>query len=502
MLLRRNEAIENWSRFNEKLNGAETVGSSVHSTDGQKENQDTAAAFVLVRFCKSLNLQLPPWLLRSSGHRRRVNKKQNLGHDGSSSFIKQKNSQVKISVKVDDLEQHVAGVDSDNGIMAPQLCSKSQKRRRIAFSSNTRADWVKLQPLADILVDNGFDVDIFVTGMHMIKEYGSTFKDIVKNRKFGVFTRETWVPGDSEIQNATATMEATFQLLQQSDYDLLIVHGDRLEAKAAADAAHLFRCRLGHVEGGELTGGDDNKNRYAITAIADYHFPSSQDAANRLMSCGQKIGTIFPIGSPDLDVFLRPNTVCIDHVLQKYSIPFSDFGLAPFHPNSAESETSGEQAMNFYITLLASGRNFVVPRPNNDKGTEKVQEVLDSLPKNRFCIVPNFEFNDYVVLLKQAGCVAGNSSVVVTSAPAIGKPCLNIGTRQRGRAPPTDGLFNFSPNDREGILACLQENWGRSYPRNSHYGDGRAAERLLEALSSRPFWEVSQQKLLFNQKAF
>jgi UDP-N-acetylglucosamine 2-epimerase (hydrolysing) len=187
--------------------------------------------------------------------------------------------------------------------------------------------------------------------------------------------------------------------------------------------------------------------------------------------------------------------------MRKYGIPFMAFGIAPFHPNSAESETSGEQAMNFYTTLLASGRNFVVPRPNNDKGTEKVQEVLDALPKDRVCVVPNFEFNDYVVLLKQAGCVAGNSSVVVTSAPAIGKLCLNIGTRQQGRTPPTDGLFNFSPNDREGILKCLRENWGKTYATNNHYGDGCAAERFLEALSSRSFWEVSQQKLLFNQKA-
>ena len=376
-----------------------------------------------------------------------------------------------------------------------------KKKRRIAFCSNTRADWVKLQPMATILADNGFNVDIFVVGMHMVKEYGLTYLDIVKNRQFGVFPRTTWAPGDSEIDNATATMAATVELLQQFDYDLLIVHGDRLEAKAAADAAHLVGCRLAHVEGGDLTGGDDNKSRYAITAIADYHFPSSQAAAERLISCGQRIDTVFPIGSPDLDVFQRPSTTSIDHVLGKYKIPFKDFGIAPFHPNSAESESAGKQARDFYEALIASGRNFVIPRPNNDKGTESVQQVLDALPKNHFCVVPNFEFNDYVVLLKEAGCVAGNSSVVVTSAPAIGKLCLNIGSRQQGRTPPTDGLFNFSPNDRQGILDCLEANWGRTYRGNTRYGDGRAAERFLEALSSRAFWEVSQQKLLFNQKA-
>ncbi|KAH8805389.1 hypothetical protein F5884DRAFT_902407 [Xylogone sp. PMI_703] len=231
--------------------------------------------------------------------------------------------------------------------------------------------------VANILANRGFDVDIFITGMHMVKE-------------------KTWTPGDNEIRNATATMEATFQLLQRFNYDLLIMHDDRLEAKAAADAAHLFRCRLGHVEGGDLTGGDDNKNRYAITATQIVIFQAAR----------------MPLIA-----------------LSLYDIPFKEFRIASFHPSSPESETSGKQAESFYETLLASGRNLVVPRPNNGKGTEKVQEILDALPKDGVCVAPKFEFGDYVALLRAAGCVAGNSSVIVTSAPAIGKLCLNIGSR-------------------------------------------------------------------------
>lgn len=388
--------------------------------------------------------------------------------------------------------------------------SHSRSRKRIAFSSNTRADWVKLEPLADILAENGFQVDVFVIGMHMVEEYGHTYKEITKHGKFGVYTRKTWSPGQSELDNATQTMKATAQLLGQNDYDMLIVHGDRLEAKAAADAAHLVgRCRLAHVEGGDLTGGDDNKNRYAITAMADYHFPSSQDAARRLLACGQRFDTIFTIGSPDLDVFLRPSPLLlpgpgpglhVDNVRRKYNIPFADFGIAPFHPNSAESHAAGQQAADFYGALQASGRNFIIPRPNNDKGTADVQAVLDSLPQSRFCVVPNFEFHDYIVLVRAAGCVAGNSSLVVTSAPALGKLCLNIGNRQRGRTPPTHGLFNFSPHDARGILACLAQHWNATYPKNTYYGDGRAAVRFLDALSTNAFWNISQQKLLFDQK--
>ena len=375
-------------------------------------------------------------------------------------------------------------------------------KRRVAFSSNTRADWVKLRPLAEVLVENGFEVDVFVIGMHMVEDYGSTYLDIVRsNPKLCVLTRKTWSQGDSQIKNATATVQATYELLQQSSYDLLIVHGDRLEAKAAADAAHLYGCRLGHVEGGDLTGGDDNKNRFAITAVADYHFPSSQYAAERLLLTGQRAESIFTIGSPDLDVFFGESSVSLGEVMRKYNIPFADFGIAPFHPNSAESEAAGEQARHFYGSLVALGRNFIVPRPNNDRGTEAVQGVIDSLPRDRFYVAPNFELDDYIVLIRAAGCVIGNSSVVVTAAPAIGKLCLNIGNRQRGRAPPLDGLFHFDPEDRQGILDCLETYWNMTYENKDHNGDGHAAERFLAALTSERFWQISQQKLIFDQEA-
>jgi UDP-N-acetylglucosamine 2-epimerase (hydrolysing) len=336
----------------------------------------------------------------------------------------------------------------------------------------------------------------------MVEDYGSTYLDIVRsNPKLRVFTRKTWIQGDSQIKNAIATVQATYELLQQSNCDLLIVHGDRLEAKAAADAAHLYGCRLGHVEGGDLTGGDDNKNRFAMTAVADYHFPSSQSAAERLLLTGQRAESIFTIGSPDLDIFFGESSVSLEEVMRKYNIPFADFGIAHFHPNSAESEAAGEQAKQLYRCLVASRRNFIVPRPNNDRGTEAVQAVIDSLPRDRFCVAPNFELDDYIVLIRAAGCVIGNSSVVVTAAPAVGKLCLNIGNRQRGRAPSIDGLFHFDPEDCQGILGCLETYWDMTYENKDYNGDGHAAERFLGALTSERFWQISQQKLLFDQEA-
>ncbi|KAF2658381.1 UDP-Glycosyltransferase/glycogen phosphorylase [Lophiostoma macrostomum CBS 122681] len=220
---------------------------------------------------------------------------------------------------------------------------------------------------------------------------GLTYLDIVRcNPKLRVFTRKTWSKGDSQIRNATATAQATYELLQQSNCGLLIVHGDRLEAKAAADAAHLYGCRLGHVEGGDLTCGDDNKNRFAMTAVADYHFPSSQSAAERLLLAGQRPESIFTIGSPDLDIFFGESSVTLKEVMRKYNIPFADFGIAPFHPNSAESEAAGEQS-----------------KPNNDIDTEAVHAIIDSLPRDRFYVAPNFDLEDYIVLIRAAGCVIG-----------------------------------------------------------------------------------------------
>jgi UDP-N-acetylglucosamine 2-epimerase (hydrolysing) len=43
--------------------------------------------------------------------------------------------------------------------------------KKLLFVTGTRADFGKLEPLALLACDQGFDVTFWVTGMHMLERY-------------------------------------------------------------------------------------------------------------------------------------------------------------------------------------------------------------------------------------------------------------------------------------------------------------------------------------------
>ena len=50
--------------------------------------------------------------------------------------------------------------------------------KKLIFVTGTRADWGKLKSLVVKTRDDGFDVHVFITGMHNHKKYGNTYLDV------------------------------------------------------------------------------------------------------------------------------------------------------------------------------------------------------------------------------------------------------------------------------------------------------------------------------------
>ena len=50
--------------------------------------------------------------------------------------------------------------------------------RKIMFLTGTRADFGHQKPLIDKCIEEGYDVSIFVTGMHLDDKYGHTYDEI------------------------------------------------------------------------------------------------------------------------------------------------------------------------------------------------------------------------------------------------------------------------------------------------------------------------------------
>ncbi len=367
--------------------------------------------------------------------------------------------------------------------------------KKILFLTGTRADYGKLKSLMrSIECAEGFDLHIFVTGMHTLKKYGDTKTEIIKDgfKNLQIYMNQIEEePMDLILAN---TINGLSRYVKELSPDLLIVHGDRVEALAGAIVGSLNNIVVGHVEGGEVSGTIDDSLRHAITKLSHIHFVSNHDAQNRLIQMGEDSSRIFVIGSPDIDAIMKVSDLSIEQVKKRYDIGFNDYAIALFHPVTTEVDKMKQQATIFVEALIKSNQNYIVIYPNNDLGQSYIFDAYVQIKdKPKFKLFPSIRFEYFVELLKNSKFIIGNSSVGIHEAPVLGKPSINIGTRQNERFK-YDSILDVNYNVDE-IICAIEKLLGMSYFSSTNYfGNGNSAENFLTILKEDEVWLTKTQK--------
>mgnify|MGYP005846954903 CR=1 FL=1 len=366
-------------------------------------------------------------------------------------------------------------------------------RRSLLFVTGTRADFGKIEPLALAARDAGHNVSFFVTGMHMLPSYGLTKLEV--HRIPGVRVVEFLNQREQDSQDIVfaKTLLAFSDYIQVDTPDLVIVHGDRVEAMAVAFVCATNYVRCAHIEGGEVSGTIDEIFRHCNTKLAYCHLVSSEAARRRVANMGEADDAIHVIGSPELDTHARPSGVTLSEVRERYEISFSEYGIVIFHPVTSEADSMLHQAHHLFKALQMSSKKFVVIKPNNDPGSKSIQKVIEPLPKSQFRVLPSMRFAHFSELLRNASAIVGNSSTGVREAPFLGIPSLDVGTRQTRRTQ-SDSVHQIDATDQSGILKFLDRKWALRFSACKEFGQGQAADKFVTLLNSATFWNKTLQK--------
>lgn len=368
-------------------------------------------------------------------------------------------------------------------------------KKKIVFLSGTRADFGKLKSLIEILRKNEmFDVHIFVTGMHMDKKYGYTVREIEKCGYENIYKYINSSTESSMDLMIARTIEGFANYIHLIQPDLILVHGDRLEALAGATVGAFNNILVAHIEGGELSGTVDELIRHAVSKLSHTHFVANEEAKKRLQQMGEVADNIFVIGSPDMDAMKSDTLPDLKEVMTYYDIPFSSYGISMFHPVTTEVDNMDAYAESYVSALENSECNYIVIYPNNDNGSSFILNKLKRLSKNeRFRIFPSVRFEYFLALLENAQFIIGNSSAGIREAPFYGIPTVNVGTRQNGRT-----ANKHIINTGYGMTSILEGIHKALYvkvPRLSLFGDGNSNKKFSEIISSSRFWNISKQKV-------
>lgn len=367
-------------------------------------------------------------------------------------------------------------------------------KKKIVFLTGTRADFGKQKSLIRILASSSkFDVHIFATGMHMNVRYGTTVNEIIRSGYRNIYKFINQNDHDRMDNILAKTIGGFSDYVNMKKPDLIIVHGDRVEALAGAVVGALNNILVAHVEGGEVSGTVDELIRHSVSKMSHIHFVSNQSARKRLIQMGEEKHSIFVIGSPDIDIMENSNLPSLAKAKKHYDITFDDYGILSFHPVTTEVLNIDYQARNLVEAITESGRNYLVVYPNSDHGSDFILNAYRRLAGNgKIRIFESLRFEYFLTLLKNASFIMGNSSAGIREAPYYGIPTVNIGTRQNGRAISTEIIH--CGYDKAEILRSIQKAVNTKVRRTRHFGKGKSDKLFFNLLGGRKIWNINQQK--------
>jgi UDP-N-acetylglucosamine 2-epimerase (hydrolysing) len=367
--------------------------------------------------------------------------------------------------------------------------------KKIVFLTGTRADFGKIKSLIQVLEKKQeFEVFVFVTGMHLQKEYGYTLIEIERCQFKNVHTFENHTHETTMDLTLAKTIEGLSAYVKTINPDLIVVHGDRVETLAGAIVGSLNNILVAHIEGGEVSGTVDELIRHSVSKLSHIHFVSNAKAAKRLEQMGEMKSSIFTIGSPDIDIMFSEELPSLKIVKEYYQISYDNYAIVMFHPVTTEAKEMQQYANDFVTALLNDTHNYVVVYPNNDLGSQYIIESYKILRDNpRFRVFPSLRFEYFLTLLKNSQFIIGNSSAGIREAPYYGIPIVNIGTRQQNRAVHSDILnVDYSIPSIIDALKIIDQH--QVQETKADFGQGNSAQLFLECMESSPIWSINHQK--------
>lgn len=381
-------------------------------------------------------------------------------------------------------------------MMPDERTRDADKRRRIAVVTVGRSDFSILKPLVErIAACEEFDVGFWVGGAHYDPGAGKTIDDV---RASGLpIWAEVKSPGygtgpEGTVRSMAEQLEG-YGLIAAQDpgADLAIILGDRFEAISAGLALVPFGLPIAHISGGSVTeGAIDDVFRHCLTKMAALHFCDIPEFARRIHQMGEPTERIFTVGALGLDGISshRPNTYADFARHFDLGVEFGPgYAIATLHPETRAPGSNRLMAEAMVASLVETGRPTIYTYPNADPGSEEIVEVIEAAAKSNdnHHVVRNFGSKWFYTAMEHAGFMIGNSSSGIIEAASFGLPVVDIGDRQKGRFHGKNVLH--CDRTRSGILEAVRRVTTDTVRKDckhmiNPYGDGRAAERIVETI--------------------
>ena len=174
-------------------------------------------------------------------------------------------------------------------------------KKNICLVTSSRADYDLMSKLINLFKrDNRINFTLLITGQHLSKKYGYTYKSIIKKHRKNSKKIDIKVNKANKLSilnSMSNVLKDVGKYLYSKKIDLLVVLGDRYETTSIALAAYINQIKIAHIHGGEKTTGSmDDSFRHVITKLSNLHFVSAKKYKDRVAQLGEEKKDIHVVG--------------------------------------------------------------------------------------------------------------------------------------------------------------------------------------------------------------
>ena len=385
--------------------------------------------------------------------------------------------------------------------------------RRICVVTGSRAEYGLLKNLlSQLKKDRSINLQLIVTGSHLSKFYGNTYKEIQKDG-FNI-DKKIFMPLKKnntkiDISRCTGKAISSFSNVYNNlKPDIVVILGDRFEIFAAVFSAMNANIQIAHIHGGEKTlGSVDEIMRHSITKMSTWHFVSTLSYKKRVIQLGENPKNVFHVGGlayESIKNFITLEKKAFEKKI-KLKLNKNNF-LVTFHPETSDKSFSLEGFNNMLGSInKIKDSTYIFTLSNADAESGKINKKIINFVKNnrsKSVYFSSMGQDLYYSALKNCNIVIGNSSSAIIEAPYFNTPSVNIGDRQKGRLS-AKSIINTGTNKKSilnGIMSAIEINKNIKNKKvfDNPYGKYKSSKKIITILKKINLNKTNTQKIFYD----
>ena len=367
--------------------------------------------------------------------------------------------------------------------------------KKIVLVFGTRPEAIKMAPVVKALQAEGsFDIRVCVTAQHreMLDQVLHFFKIIPD------YDLDLMKENQSLNELSARILQNIDVVLEDFNPDLVLVHGDTTTSFITALAAFHKNIKVGHIEAGLRTYDTtapfpEELNRQLTGRIATYHFAPTQQSADNLRNENVKKSSIFITGNTVIDALLwGVKNINIERGEIKFIQNFIDSSKKLVLVTGHRRENFGEKFESFCEALKELSKRddiqLIYPVHLNPNVQQVVYQILANT--SNILLLDPLDYEVFIWLLTQSYIIITDSGGVQEEAPSLGKPVLVTREVTERQEAVNQGTVLLVGTEKNKIVSeCVdlltnQEKYAKMSARSNPYGDGTAAQKIVEVIKS------------------